>query len=96
MKPDLKRLTRKQFLAELFTFGADQRALIAAQVSGFRVDAAASAERRQRARWDFRFFCETYFPHFVDAAVPPSKFQAHAYRLVPALLLQPGDRKSVV
>jgi len=96
MKPDLKRLTRKQFLAELFTFGADQRALIAAQVSGFRVDAAASAERRQRARWDFRFFCETYFPHFVDAAVPPSKFQAHAYRLVPALLLQPGVRVPMV
>jgi predicted phage terminase large subunit-like protein len=60
------------------------------------VDAAASAERKWRARWDFRFFCETYFPHFVDAAVPPSKFQAHAYRLVPALLLQPGVRVPMV
>lgn len=90
MKADLKRLTRKQFLTELATFGADQRALIAAQVSGFRVDAAATAERRARARWDYQFFCETYFPHFVNGEVPPSLFQAHAYRLVPAMMLRPG------
>ena len=37
MKADLKRLTRKQFLTELATFGADQRALIAAQVSFMRM-----------------------------------------------------------
>ena len=91
-KPDLKRTTRKQFLKELLAFGAEQRALIEAQVSGFDVNPAASAERRRRARADFRFFCTTYFPHFVDGSRPDSKFHRHAYRLVVALMLKPGSR----
>lgn len=92
MKPELKKTSRKQFLKELALFGNEQRALIEAQVGGFEVNARASALRCARARWDFRFFCETYFPHFVDDSVEPSVFQQDAYRLVPALMLGPGAK----
>lgn len=92
IKPAITKTTRKQFLKELSAFGLEQRALIEAQVDGFEVNPAASAARLARGRWDFKFFCETYFPHFVNAAVPPSQFQRHAYRLVVALMLKPGSR----
>lgn len=93
---ELKRISRKQFLAELSVLGEEQRSLIEARVSGFEVNAAASVARKRRSKSDFRFFCETYFPHFVDAGVEPSDFQAHCYRLVPALMLKPGARTANV
>ena len=98
MKPklDIKRTSRKEFLKELAAFGVEQRALIEAQVSGFKVDPIATAERRRRVKSDFRFFCETYFPHFVTVGVEPSEFQQHCYRLVPALMLKPGARAAEV
>lgn len=93
---DFKKLTRKKFLAELAMLGEEQRAMIEAQVSGFEVNPAATLRRRARVKWDFRFFCETYFPHFIDARVAPSAFQQHCYRLVPALMLKPGARAAEV
>lgn len=92
LKPSITKTTRKAFLKELLELGASQRALIAAAVEGFAANPAASAARRARARWDFRFFCETYFPHFVNTGVEPSVFQSHAYRLIVGLLLKPGSR----
>ena len=92
VKPALSKKTRKQFLKELLIFGVEQRALIEARVAGFEVNPEASAARVRRARWDFQFFCETYFPHFVDAGVQASSFQRHAYQLVVALMLKPGSR----
>jgi len=97
MKPiEFRKLTRKKFLLELAQLGEEQRALIEATVSGFEVNPAASIRRRARARWDFRFFCETYFPHFVDASKAPSQFQQHCYRLVPAMMLKPGANAAEV
>lgn len=93
---EFKKLTRKSFLRELAEFGEEQRSLIEASVEGFEVNPAATLQRRARVRWDYRFFCETYFPHFVDADVEPSAFQSHCYRLVPALMLKPGARAAEV
>ncbi|MGB0218313.1 MAG: phage terminase large subunit [Sinimarinibacterium flocculans] len=96
LAPELKRISRKAFRLELAALGEEQRALISARVTGFEVNPAASAARKRRCKSDFRFFCETYFPHFVDARVAPSDFQAHCYRLVPALMLRPGVRTANV
>jgi predicted phage terminase large subunit-like protein len=94
---DFKKLTRKDFLRELVAFGAEQRMLVEAAVSGFAVGAQATLDRRARvkARGGFRFFCETYFPHFIDPGVAPSIFQLWAYDVPQMLVDHPGARQAV-
>lgn len=92
---DFKKLSRKAFLRELAQLGVSQRALIEARVSGFEVNPTAAAARRERSKRDFRFFCETYFPHFINAAIEPSKFQLDAYALPVKLQDTPGGRAAV-
>ena len=87
---DYKQLTRKQFLRELIEFAEEQRELIEASVGGFAVDAKASAARRARARQDYRFFCETYFPHYVKLGIDPSEFQAWVYESLPRIADTPA------
>jgi predicted phage terminase large subunit-like protein len=89
---EFRKLTRKKFLQELALLGQEQRAMIEAQVDGFEVNAEASARRRTRGRTDYRFFCETYFPHFIDSSKEPSIFQLHAYTVPPMMQDTPGAR----
>lgn len=56
----------RQFHEELDGIAAEFRRVIEAGVSGFPPDAAASRKRRELVQDDFRFFSDTYFPHYVE------------------------------
>ncbi|ASJ24145.1 phage terminase large subunit [Laribacter hongkongensis] len=60
--------TKKSFLAELAQLAAGYRRQIEAEVDGFDPDPARRLERRQRAQASFRYFAQTYFPHYVKCA----------------------------
>ena len=64
---DTRRLSPGQLKKGLAELAASLRATIEADVGGFAVDPAASAERRARAFVDYRFFAQTYFPHYVKS-----------------------------
>ncbi|MBI3771424.1 MAG: phage terminase large subunit [Gammaproteobacteria bacterium] len=55
----------KNFLLSLSLLADDLRRIIEAEVSGFTVDPAASAQRRNQGRDSLEFFARTYFPHYV-------------------------------
>lgn len=58
----------EQFLKELMAFTDDQRRLIEAACDGFTVDEDARLARRLRVfSGDYRFFFQTYFPHYSNA-----------------------------
>jgi predicted phage terminase large subunit-like protein len=78
------RLSRKEFLAELAEYSEALRRSIEAQVDGFTTDPADSARRRQRAQDDYRFFAETYFPHYLTHA--PSRFHEFLYEALPRVV----------
>ena len=60
----LRKLSGGQFAQQLADYTESLRADIEAQVAGFAPDKAASRRRVERARNDYRFFHETYFPHY--------------------------------
>jgi predicted phage terminase large subunit-like protein len=62
---EVKNLGDFQRRIELF---ADElRQTIELECEAFPTDAAASKTRRERAVVDYRFFCRTYFPHYVTS-----------------------------
>ena len=70
IKPEIeyKKLSRKQFLQELSDLGDVLRQQIEANLDGFEPGAKAIQERRTKVldQYDgFKFFCHTYFPHYV-------------------------------
>lgn len=81
------KLKREDFLAELAGFAAKTRQLIESECDGFPVDDAAKAARVAKARKDYRFFCQTYFPHYVKGE--PSVFQAWFYENFPKWIDSP-------
>lgn len=98
LRPDLKgrTLSRAAFGDELASLAAVIRARIDAEVDGFPVDAEARAARREKAldpQTGFRFFAETYFPHYVKRA--PSRLHLHLYDDLPRMLTTDAgpDRK---
>jgi len=90
----MAKLTRRQFEAQLAEFAGQLRSRIEAEVDGFATDPAAAAERVRRQRDDFRFFCTTYFPHYVGNE--PSVFhQWVAEELAPSLRQGKGNKWAV-
>lgn len=81
-----KLLHDKDFLAELASYADAQRELIKAECDGFATDATARDIRATRARTDFRFFCRTYFPHYIKGE--ESLFHGWFFDHVPALIDQ--------
>lgn len=81
------KLRDKDFLAELASFADQQRQLVQAECDGFSTDATARDIRRTRAQKDFRFFCRTYFPHYVKS--DESEFQRWVYDTVPGYIDAP-------
>lgn len=82
------QLRSKDFLAELAGFAAEQRQLIEAACSGFAPDPAARDARRTRAQNDYRFFVQTYFPHYIRNPAE-SLFHTWFFDNVPGLIDQP-------
>ncbi|KAA6404479.1 hypothetical protein DPQ22_09615 [Candidatus Tokpelaia sp.] len=76
-----RRFTKTGFSDELAKMAAAMRARIDANVSGFDPDPAAVARRRKQALdpvAGFKFFAETYFPHYLTAA--PSLLHNYLFR----------------
>jgi hypothetical protein len=74
-----KKTSRSEFLLDLERMADSLRAQIEAGVDGFKPDAAAREERRERSRQAFRNFARIYFPHYFSADVADSVFQAWAF-----------------
>mgnify|MGYP001809738415 CR=1 FL=1 len=85
--PSKAQLKHAEFLAELEGFAEAQRELIQAKCDGFDTDPAARAARVERARNDYRFFCRTYFPHYVKGS--ESVFHAWLFDNVPKRIDMP-------
>jgi len=62
------KTSHKTFLADLSKLASTLRATIEARVSGFDPDPKTKATRRKQADESFRFFVETYFPHYTRYA----------------------------
>lgn len=83
----MARNNRKAFLADIAKLATDFRARIEAEVSGFDPDPNAVAARRARTfgPGGFRFFVQTYFPHYVTKA--PSVLHEYLYERLEAIAL---------
>jgi hypothetical protein len=57
--------SKRHFLFELARLEEELRQTIELECEAFRIDPEASHARREQAKRDYRFFCETYFPHYV-------------------------------
>lgn len=82
-----QQLNSNDFLEELRAYADAQRTLIQAECDGFATDATARDIRRTKARDDFRFFCRTYFPHFIKG--DESAFHTWFYDHVPGYVDKP-------
>lgn len=84
-----RRLTKAKFIEELAQVGSALRARIDADVDAFPVDEAARRERVRRVIDPvdgFRFFCQTYFPHYIPPGAEPSLLHQHLYEDLPTLV----------
>ena len=79
-----------QFLAETAQLAASLRQRIEAEVQGFRADREAQKARQERAHADFGYFCQTYFPHYIQS---PHRSALHEY-LFKRLPEMVGSQKS--
>ena len=77
----------KEFLKNLLAFAANLRKTIEADCDGFKVDSAASAERRAKVMADdgYEYFVETYFPHYVRHD-SKSHLHVHLFKRLPQIV----------
>jgi len=93
-KAEQEQLTNKDFLKELSQYADTQRQLIEASVEGFSTNELDSQQRIERAFNDFRFFCATYFPHYVFAG--ESVFHEYIYEQIPLIVDSPVSAKEAI
>lgn len=88
-------LSRRDFLKELEALAEAQRLLIETECEAFSNDPAASKERKARVKHDFRFFAQTYFPHYVKGE--SSAFHEYAFERFPACIdhLEKGYKEAL-
>ncbi len=77
-------LSRKDFLKELTALEDSQRLLIETECESFSVDPAAAKKRKAEAAEQFKFFAQTYFPHYVKGE--SSIFHDYAFERFPACI----------
>lgn len=77
-----KPLSQREFMAELTAFADEQRRLIETSCEGFDVSPAASKARAERVRRSYKYFVETYFPHYITSE--PSVFHNYVFNELPA------------
>lgn len=81
----------KAFAVDIAEIAKALRERIEAECDGFAPGAAASRARVARARDDFRYFCETYFPHHVRGE--PSVFHQWLYETLPGVVASPQGQR---
>jgi len=92
---DIKEIrSRREFEENLFRLGEEMRRTIELECEAFPVDAAASRARRERARHDYKFFCRTYFPHYVPTE-HFSLFHEFVFQRLPEVIDSEADGREV-
>ncbi len=88
----------REFLDGIADLAQSFRAKIELEVDAFAVDEAAKADRLERMRdpeTGYRFFMETYMPHYLGK--PPSLLHQELYRDLPAMVQEKdGQRRLVI
>jgi predicted phage terminase large subunit-like protein len=89
---------KEEFLKALAEIAAEQRRLIETECPGFDMDPAASAARRAKALGDdddaFKFFCQTYFPHYIKGEA--SAFHAWLFVHLPLVARAPDGKRELI
>jgi predicted phage terminase large subunit-like protein len=86
--------TWREFEIELAKLGEALRNQIELECEAFPIDAVASKARRERAIFDYKFFCQTYFPHYVPTP-HFSIFHEFIFKRLPALIDGNTDAREV-
>ena len=97
MKQPIKRLTAHQFKEELEAYAYQLQHMIELKCEAFPVDKKASTERRKKALdpvTGFRFFAETYFPHYLTK--PPSLLHKYLFSRLPDIAAGSGARDVII
>lgn len=91
-----KNVSAEDFLKSLAELAAEQRRLIETECPGFDMDPAASAERRAKAQVDdgFKFFCRTYFPHYIKG--DSSEFHDWLFEHLPEVALAAEGKRELI
>ena len=84
----------KEFQNELAKLGEAIRIQIETECEAFKIDPAESKKRRDRAWHDYRYFCQTYFPHYVPTP-HFSLFQQFIFERLPEVIDGESDGREV-
>ncbi|MBP8277059.1 MAG: phage terminase large subunit [Propionivibrio sp.] len=84
----------RDFQQRMEALSEELRQTIELECEAFPVDPAASRARRERAVVDYRFFCQTYFPHYVPTP-HFSLFQQFIFERFPAVIDGAADGREV-
>ena len=82
---------REKFSREIAEYGAEFRRVIESEVDGFSVSAEASLLRADQAKKNFKFFVQTYFPHYIRG--PGSRVHDYLFDTLPKIISDPRGRK---
>ena len=86
--------TWREFEIELAKLGEDLRNQIELECEAFAIDPKASTKRREQACFDYQYFCQTYFPHYVTTP-HFSLFQQYIFKAFPAAIDGFRDARNV-
>lgn len=84
------KVTPSAFRDEIASFTDALRRRVEAEVDGFPTDPAARKARLAKVKdpaTGFRFFCETYFPHYLTKA--PNRLHLHLFERLPQVVAEP-------
>ena len=90
----MAKYTEFKFLKELAAFADEQRQLIEAECDAFDSNPAEIEARQKQSQNDFRFFCKTYFPHYIKSE--ESLFHQYVFEEFPAKVDDPKGTKDAV
>lgn len=83
----LATISPNAFKDAITSMSDELRRRIDAEVAGFSTDSMAQAKRVKQACdpvAGFRYFCETYFPHYLKSA--PNRLHLHLFEALPAII----------
>lgn len=85
---------RREFDDHLARLGEELRQTIELECAAFPTDPQASRDRALRAVFDYQFFCQTYFPHYVPTP-HFSAFHRFIFERFPACIDGAADAREV-
>ena len=86
--------SKREFEIALAQLGQELRDQIELECEAFAIDPAASAARRERVQFDYQYFCQTYFPHYVPTP-HFSLFQQFLFKRFPEIIDGAADGREV-